>query len=269
MNRALIRSLSVLLAPLGAIPLADANDLNLLSCWRSQNMDQYYSDGKVIHLNSDCISEVSLKQIRTECQNASGSVSNLYTYEITAPGRYVTTLSEGSAAAKEPPQPRPGEYVVDGEWLMLTTFPPKRANAQPPLPDKVVNLAVRVNAPSGKDMCHPRGPSKIRVGGGAVSSLLLTVPKTYAPVLKDPFDPLADPHLRQAINSNFLIGQFVPAGSEKAWAEGIRMQGGGYVLVVEDYRIGSRPIRPADFRQYKASVKHDMGQDKVSCDDEK
>jgi hypothetical protein len=269
MNRALIRSLSVSLALLGAIPLADANDLNLLGCWRSQNADQYYSDGKVIHLNSDCVSEISFKKIRTECQNASGRVNNLSTYEITAPGRYVATLSEGSSAAKEPPQPRVVEYVVDGEWLTLTSFPQKRANAQPPAPDKVVGLAVRVNAPFGKDVCHPRGPSKIRVAAGPVSSLLLTVPETYVPVLTDPSGPFADPNLQKAINSNFLIGQFVLAGSEKAWAEGMPMPGGGYVLVVEDYRIGSRPMRPAGFRQYKASMKQEVGQDKVSCEDEK
>jgi hypothetical protein len=269
MNRALIRSLSVSLALSSAIPLADANDLNLLGCWRSQNADQYYSDGKIIHLNSDCVSEVSLREIRTECQTSSDRANYLYTYEITAPGRYVVTLSEGSAAAKEPPQPRAVEYVVDGEWMIVTAFPPKRANAQPPLPDKVVSLAVRVNAPSGKDMCHPRGPSKIRVGAGAVSSLLLTVPESFVPVLKDPFGPFADPNLQKALNSNFLIGQFVPAGSEKAWAEGMPMPGRRYVLVVEDYRIGSRPMRPADFRQFKASIKQEIGQDKVSCEDEK
>jgi hypothetical protein len=196
-------------------------------------------------------------------------VQNLYTYEITTPGRYVVTLSEGSAAAKEPPQPQAVEYVVDGEWRIVTASPPKRANAQPPLPDKVVSLAVRVNAPSGKDMCHPRGPSKIRVGAGAVSSLLLTVPESHVPVLKDPYGPFADQHLLMAINYNFLIGQFVPAGSEKAWAEGMPMPGQGYVLVVEDSRIGSRPIKPADFRQFKASRKQEIGQDKVSCEDEK
>jgi hypothetical protein len=269
MNRALIRSLSVSLALLSPIPLAEANDLNLLGCWRSQNMDQYLSDGKIIHTNNDCVAEFSAREIRSECQNASGRVNILSTYEITAPGRYVATLSQGSAAAREPPQPRVFEYVVDGEWLTLTSFPQIRANAQSPAIDKFVGLAVRVNTPSGKDTCQPRGPSNIRVGGRAVSSLLLTVPKTYVPVLKDPFDPFGDPHLAQAINFNFLIGQFVPAGSEKVWAEGIPMPGRRYVLVVEDYRVGSRPMRPADFRQYKASIKQDIGQDKVSCEDEK
>jgi hypothetical protein len=269
MDRSLVRSLCISLALLGAVPVADADDLNILGCWRSQNADQYYPDGKVIHLNSDCISEVSLEQIRTECQNASGRVNNSYTYEVTAPGRYVATLSEGSSAAKERPSSREVEYVVDGEWLTLTSFPQKRANAQPPAPDKVVSLAVRVNAPSGKDACHPRGLSKIRLGAGPVSSLLLTVPETYVPVLKDPSGPTADPHLQKAINANFLIGQFVSSGSEKAWAEGMPTPGGGYVLVVEDFRIGSRPMRPADFRQYKVSIKQEIGQDKVSCEDEK
>lgn len=269
MNRSLIRSLSILLTLLCVVPLANANDPNILGCWRSQNADQYYSDGKVIHLNGDCVSEISLKQIRTECQSASGRVNNSYTYEVTAPGRYVATPSEASSAAKEPPPSRAVEYVVDGDWLTLTSFPQKRANAQPPSPDKVVSLTVRVNAPSGEDVCHPRGPSKIRVAAGPVSSLLLTVPETYVPVLKDPSGPTADPQLQKAINANFLIGQFVSSGSEKAWAEGTPTPGGGYVLVVEDFRIGSRPMRPADFRQYKVSMKQEIGVDKVSCEDEK
>jgi hypothetical protein len=269
MNRALLRSLSVSLALLGAIPPAGANDPNLLGCWRFQNTDQYYSGGKVIHLNSDCVSEFSLKQIRTECQNTSGRVTNLSAYEITAPGRYVATLSEGSSAAKEPAKPRAVEYQVDGEWLTLISFPQNRANAQPPAPEKVVGLAVRVNAPSGREVCQPRASSKIRAGAGPVSSLLLTVPETYVPVLKDPSGSFFDPNLQKAINSNFLIGQFVPAGSEKAWTEGMPMPGGGYVLVVEDYRVGSRPMRPADFRQYKASIKQEIGQARVSCEDEK
>ena len=206
------RALNVSLALLGATPLANANDLNLLGCWRSQNADQYYSDGKVRHLNSDCVSEISSKQIRTECQYASGRVNILSTYEITAPGRFVSTRSEGSPGAKA--QSRV-EYSVDSEWLTLTGFPQKRGDAQLQAPDKVVSLAVRVNAPSGKDVCHPRGPSKIRVGETPVSSLLLTVPEAYVPVLKDPSSPSTDPRLQQAINANFLIGQFVPAGSEK------------------------------------------------------
>src|SRR5437899_3082297 len=119
-----------------------------------------------------------------------------------------------------------------------------------------------------KTHVSPGDPRKFALVGRAVSSLLLTVPKTYVPVLKDPFDPFGDPHLAQAINFNFLIGQFVPARSEKVWAEGIPMPGRRYVLVVEDYRVGSRPMRPADFRQYKASIKQDIGQDKVSCEDE-
>jgi hypothetical protein len=265
MNRDLVRSLAVSLALLGAMPLANANDLKLIGCWRLQNVDQYYPDGKARHLNSDCVSEFSSKQFRTECQNASGRMNNLYTYEITAPGRYIAALS----AAKESPQPRTVEYAVDGEWLTLTSFPQKRTDAQPPAPDRIVSLAVKVDSPSGEDACHPRGLSKIRVGAGPVSSLLLTVPETYVPVLQDLSAPSADPHLRQAVNSNFLIGQFVPAGSETAWTMGTPVPGGSYVLVVEDYKVGSRPMRPADFHLYKTSVKQEIGQANVSCEDEK
>jgi len=159
MNRAIIRSLSVSLALLGAIPLADADDLNLLGCWRSQNVDQYGSDGKIIHLNSDCVSEFSSKQIRSECQNASGRVQNLSVYEITAPGRYVATPSDGSTAAKEPPQPRVVEYVVDAEWLTLTFFSSKARQCPAPRP-----LIRSWPSPSGSIRCpakicvNPEGP---------------------------------------------------------------------------------------------------------------
>jgi hypothetical protein len=241
------------------MPPADADDLKLLGCWRSQNSDQYRSDGKVIHLNSDCVSEFSAKQIRSECQTANGRVQNLSTYEMTAPGRYVATPVNTSAAGNASPQPRTIEYVIDGDWLTLTFFPEKRANAQPPAPDKVVSLAVRVDKQSGKEVCQPRGPSPNRIGAGPVSSLALTVPKDFAPVLTDPFGPSADPHLAKAINANFLIGQFVPPRSPETVT----------VLVIEDSKTGSRPIKPAEFRQFKALRKQETGQDKVSCDDEK
>jgi hypothetical protein len=264
MNRALIRLLSVSLALLGAIPLAHADDLDRLGCWRLQNVDQYHPGGKIIRINSDCVSEISAKQIRSECQRANGHVQNLSTYEITAPGRYVATPSDGGAAAKEPQQPRVVEYVVDGQWMTVTFLPQKPANAPIPPPDKVVTLSVRVNTLSGKDVCHPRGPSTIRVGAGPVSSLLLTVPKTYVPVLKDISGPSSDPSLAQAVNSNFLIGLFAPAS-----AEGKPVPERGFVLAVEDGKIGSQPIKPAGFRLFKASRKQEIGQDKVSCEDEK
>jgi hypothetical protein len=264
MSRALIRSLSVSLALLGAIPLAGANDLGLLGCWRLQNVDQYHPGGKIIRMNSDCVSEISAKQIRSECERANGRPQNLSTYEITAPGRYVATPSDGGTAANEPPQQRAVEYAVDGEWLTVTFFPQKPPNAPIPPPDKVVTLSARVNALPGKDLCHPRGPSAIRVGNGPVSSLTLTVPKAYVPVLKDLFGSSADPALVKAINSNFLIGLFMPAP-----ADGKPMPERGFVLVVEDSKIGSRPIKPGGFREFKASRKQEIGQDKVSCEDEK
>jgi hypothetical protein len=267
MNRVLIRSLSASLA-LFAMPLAHADDPNLLGCWRSQNSDQYYSDGRIIHLNGNCVSEFSAKQIRSECHNANGRVQNLLTYEIAAPGRYLIKRANAGAAPNLPPQPRPVEYVVDGEWVTLTTFPEKRANAPLPVPDKIVSLAVRVKPQSGKETCQPRGPSPNRIGGRAVSSLLLTAPNAYVPVVKDPFGSSGDSHLAMTINTDFLIGQFVPAELEKALADGQPMQSGVYVLVVEDTKIGSRPIKPTDFREFKAARKKEIGQDKVSCDDE-
>jgi len=193
-------------------------------------------------------------------------MNSVSTYRITAPGRYVATIEEGNfPAAKGPPQPREIEYAIDGDWMTTTFTPPKAAEGQPPAPDKVVGLAVRVDTASGKDACRPREPSKIRVGAGPASSLRLTVPERFAPLLRD---PMSNPELAKAIDSNFLIGQFVPTGSEMTPA-GMPIPGRSFVLVVEDHKIGSRPMKAADFIQFKAAVKQEMGLTKVSCEDER
>jgi hypothetical protein len=265
MNRAFTSSLTLSLALICA-SLAHADDPGLLGCWRAQNMDQYGSDKKIRHLNSNCVFEIDSKRIRSECQLPSGRVNSVSTYRIAVPGRYVATIVEGNfPAAKEPPQPREIEYAIDGEWMTTTFTPPKGATGQPPAPDKVVGLAVRVDTSSGRDVCHPREPSKIRVGAGPVSSLLLTVPERFAPLLRD---PMSDPELAKVIDSNFLIGQFVPTGSEMTPA-GTPIPGRSFVLVVEDHKIGSRPMKATDFTQFKAAVKQEMGLTKVSCEDER
>jgi hypothetical protein len=71
------------------------------------------------------------------------------------------------------------------------------------------------------------------------------------------------------MNSNFLIGQFVPRDSGITSTAGNLSSAGHYVLLVEDYRTGARPVKPADFRQLKGALKQEIGEGEISGEDEK
>lgn len=200
------------------------------------------------HTNRDCVIEFDTKRIRSECLTP-GHVTSVMTYEVTGPGRYRAAM-EG----KEPLEWREIEYVIDEQWLTITSVPQQRAGMT--VPEKIVSLNVRVDLASGQDTCHPRGPSKVHASRGVSSSLALTPPPGYLPSMKDPFE---DPALARGINSNFLIGQFSAAESGSSH----------YVLLVEDSRTGARPVKPADFRRLKASLKQEVGEQFVSCEDER
>jgi hypothetical protein len=248
MNRTPTAALIGSFALLCLLPLAQALGSELRGCWRTQGIDQYES-GKVRHTNRDCVTEFDAKRIRSECLNP-GSFTSVLTYELTGPGKY-RAIVEGN----EKSEWREFEYEIDDRWLIVTSVPQKRAGV--PVPDKIVSLSVRVDPSSG--LCRPRGPSKLLSSRGTPSSLAMTAPAGYVPLTTD---PSADPALARAINSNFVIGHFTPAKSGPA----VKAH---YVLLVEDYRSGARPVKSADFRRLKVTLKQQIGQHYVSCEDDK
>ena len=246
------------LALLFAVPLVQAGDPQLVGCWRSQHTEQHMPGKKVLHMNSDCVFDIGEKQGRSECEFKTGRSTTTFDYEVVAPGRYVIKNFRRDQGKVEP-VPREVEYRVDGDWLILTSRPEKKGDAPQKVPDKVVGLAVKVRpVASGLDKqtetCRPRGMSPIRVNFGSPSSLMLSVPAGFKPLFSD---PASNASLAQAINSNFFIGQFVandPAGQRN-------------VLVLDDHRVGARPMKAADFAEFKKTVANDIGRDKVSCED--
>jgi hypothetical protein len=251
-----LKKQSLLLALTGAVSLAYAGDPQLMGCWRSQHSEQHMPDQKVRHLNSDCVFEIGEKQGRSECEFKTGRTSTTFDYEVVAPGRYVITNNKRDAG-KPDPTPREVEYRIDGDWMILTSRPDKRAGSPQSVPNKVVGLVMKVVATPGADSqiaCHPRGPSAVRVNYvGPPSSLVLSAPDGYAPVLGD---PSTDMELAQAINSNFLVGQF--AANDPV---GLRN-----VLVLDDYKVGAKPMKPADFAEFKKAIVRELGR-KTSCED--
>ncbi|MEO8154436.1 MAG: hypothetical protein ABI605_15305 [Rhizobacter sp.] len=240
-----------------------AGDPALLGCWRSQHVEQHMPDKTIRHLNGDCVLEIDATSTRSECLNSSGKFDNLMTYQVTGPGRYVVSVAGAASAPNETAKPREIEYAVDDAWLRLTSVPLPRPGTTTPVPLKIVGLSIRsANEVGG---CHARGPSRTRVSRGPISSILLSVPAGYEPLMKD---PASDPELAQAINANFLIGQFVATGqAEGSPSQGLAA-GGHYVLVVEDYKSGAKPMKRADFGPFKAMLKSEIGASKLSCEDE-
>ena len=227
---------------LAALPLGAAADPALQGCWRAQHSDYHLLDGKLRRVNSDCVQEIDARTVRGECRTSNGPYNSVSSYEIAGPGRFLSTAVSPPPATPELAAPREVKYAVDGQWLTLTVRPPRAPQASAPPPERIESLLVRVPAGGG---CAPLGPSPVRASPGPVSSLVLGVPAGFTPVLEDPYKT---PALAALINTNFLIGHFVPGGAQPA--PGLRA-----VLVIEDSRQGARPVKEDDFARFKEQLK--------------
>ncbi|MGZ3253410.1 MAG: hypothetical protein ACXU7D_03810 [Burkholderiaceae bacterium] len=244
---------------------AQANDSNLLGCWRTQHIEQIMSDQKVVHLNSDCISEFTETQYRTECKFQKSHYSSTYTYRVASPGEMLVTMISSSAKQSAPAEPREIGYMIDEDWLTITANPPHMANTTERVIEKINSLYVRVTPASKTDnstaisACSPQGPSTLRNSRGPASSLAFNVPDGYEALLTD---PTSNPDLASAINSNFLIGQFVARDAQPSAVKGL------HALLVEDYRAGAHPVKPDNFNALKEKLKTEIGKNNVSCENQ-
>ncbi len=248
---------------------AYASTSELAGCWRLQHIEQVMLDKKIIHLNSDCVADINETQFRSPCITNKGEISYLYNYRITAPGKMVTTIISGPEKTSHSSAPRQVDYVVDGDWLMLTSYPSRMADVKPNALERITSLYIRDNLrrkqgqASKPAACAPKGPSRLKVNRGPVSSLDFTVPDGYQPVSSDPY---ANQEMAKALNSNFLIGQFVESTSSQANSLSVTDP---FVLVMEDYRTGARPIRSLEFSDLKKRLKADIGMKNISCETDK
>jgi hypothetical protein len=154
----------------------------LLGCWRTQHIEQIMSDQKVVRLNSDCVSDFSETQYRTECKFQNTHYSSTYTYHITSPGKMLITMVSSSARQSLPAAPREINYTIDGDWLTITSTPPHIGNTTESVIEKINSLFVRVmpaDKSSTPTACNPKGAFGLRNSRSPAGSLKLNEPDKY------------------------------------------------------------------------------------------
>lgn len=249
-ERQVVRGLAALAALCGilAIHAAWAADTALQGCWRSQHVQLTFPNDRQRAQNGDCVLQVDATHFRAYCLQGGTKNENASTYEILAPG--VARLTSTSTPGIKPVELH---YQVKGEWLTTAREfdPPPAGAAERPV--RMNSLSVR-ESPSA---CAPRGESKTRVGRTPVSSLALRVPAGWEPWL---VDPATDSSLGTAVNTSFLIGAFVPAGTAQSSATPVQL-----VLVLDDTRYGASPVGAAEFDAVEQRFTSEVGSARRAC----
>ncbi|GJI99760.1 hypothetical protein RugamoR64_02990 [Duganella rhizosphaerae] len=234
-------------------------DETLLGCWRSQQVQVTLADQSRNDQNGDCVSEYDAEYVRSRCYGASGQTETLSAYQrIGQDTLRVTLLDPSTRVAKGAPAEI--RYRIEDDWLLFERqFSAGGSGARQPRNLKSVSVRVRPDATSHTLNCAPRGESKLRTGRAPVSSLALTLPPGWEPLL---IDPSANEALRSAVNTSLFIGAFVPAGTTESQSKPVQM-----VLVLDDVRYGPNPIRPKDFGVVKKRFASELGTVKLTCDE--
>jgi len=251
--------LGSLLFAVGLSAHAVGVDEALLGCWRSQQVQVTLADQSHNDQNGDCVSEYDAEFVRSRCSGASGQTETLSVWQRVGQDTLrVTLLDPSTHAAKGAPSEL--RYRIEDHWLMIERqFPVGAAGAKQPRSLKSVSVRVRPDAAGSTASCAPRGESKLRVGRAPASSLALSLPAGWEPVLIDPY---TDERLRPAVNTSLFIGAFAPVGASVSQSKPARM-----VLVLDDVRYGAKPVQAKDFGAVKQRFVSEMGAAKLTCDE--
>lgn len=250
---------SLMLLAAGPAANAAGADDPLLGCWRSQQVQVTLADQTHNDQNGDCVSEYDAEFVRSRCFGASGQTETLSAWQRSGQDTLrVTLLDPSTRAAKGAPSEL--RYRIEDNWLMIERqFPVGAAGAKQPRSLQSVSVRVRPDAGGSTANCAPRGESKLRIGRAPVSSLALSLPAGWEPVLIDPY---TDERLRSAVNTSLFIGAFAPVGASVSQPKPTRM-----VLVLDDVRYGARAIQAKDFGAVKQRFISEMGTAKLTCDE--
>lgn len=230
-------------------------DTALEGCWRSQHVEITRSDQRVVHMNGDCVIQYTATQARSVCETSAGRKEFLSAYEINEPGQLrVTVLDETTGQPKVAPTTL--RYRMEDEWLLLDRNQfPLPADSKPPIRLRSVSIRVPL-AENGR--CEPRGEKGIRVGRTPQSSLSMSAPSGWRPLL---IDPSADQRLGPAVNANLFIGAFTPIDAADNGSETKQL-----ILVLDSTRPGPLPVRGEQFELVKRQYSRELKNNQITCD---
>lgn len=249
------KSALLLIFPMCAGTAAE-NDDALHGCWRSQQVQVTLADGSHRDQNGDCVVEYDATRARSRCHNETGEIETLSSYRLVGPGQLRLTLLD-PATGKPKGDAAELRYRIEDEWLLTDRQFPAAATSEGKQPTKLKAVSVRVRDNSNS-RCAPRGEQGLRLGRTSRSSLALSVPPGWKPLL---VDPVSAKWLGSAIDASLFIGAFVPREPK-----GSDAYSGHYVLVLDDIRYGPAPIRSNEFTSVKKQFVRDLGTAKLICD---
>src|SRR5450830_44515 len=243
---------------LSASTLASARDDPALhACWQTQQIQMTLASQKIRNQNGDCVGQYDGSFSHARCYNEAGNYEGLSTYEVTRPGHMLAMLID-PVTHKPKAAPYEMDYRIEGDWLIIkrqfTVSPSEAGN--PDLPISMQSLSIRVKPTDGvAPVRQPQGKSSIRIGRTSISSLALSVPPGWQPLL---VDPAADRKAALAIGPGFLVGAFVPSHASASPAQ--------VVFVVDDTRYAPAPVRQAEFVAIRKRFTREIGDAVIVCD---
>ncbi|WOB07782.1 hypothetical protein [Piscinibacter gummiphilus] len=238
-------------------PAIASPDPLLVGCWRSQQVEVTMSDKTLRNTNGDCVIQYTATQALSRCQADPGQTENLSSYEVIGPGQLrVTPLDPVTSKPKAAPATM--AYRIEGDWLLFDRPFPSPAATQAKQPIRIRSISVRVPA-DGTTRCEPRGETGVRIGRTPKSSLSVSAPPGWRPLL---LDPATDKRLGPAVNSSLFLGAFTPMN---ATAE--RPETNQLVIVLDDTRHGPLPVKDERFESVKRQFSSEFTKGQITCDE--
>jgi hypothetical protein len=233
-------------------------DPGLFGCWRAQQSERRYADGKVTESNQDCVTLINSKTIQSSCYFTKGPYQTVSTYQQAGVGKLNVKSVGSTDGPVESSQARPlGYQIVDKNWLVTSVEPPANG-ATAPL--AINGVLYRVKEKESNERCAPYGRTDPWQRG--VSSLQLSAPPRFVPL---ELDPVADPSLQQGIGNELVIGFF--RRSDQPPGHGpLTTTMADTVKVTEQLNFGAKPVAAADFELIKQRARAQLTPQEIWCD---
>jgi hypothetical protein len=152
--------MAMAMAGLCGAATAAATDIDpaLLGCWRAERVDQTLADGTRWTDVGGCTLEFLPDRIVSACALRAGNRPIVYAWQVTEPGTYRARITDHPVQPQAVGSERDYQYRLEGDRLLITTFP---QSAQPAPVSRAVRVeSVSVKVGSATDLAGPDDTDK-------------------------------------------------------------------------------------------------------------
>lgn len=117
---------------------------DLQGCWQGESVVIYLKDGSSRTQAGGCSFKVTSDRISMRCPLPAGDSLIDYTYRVTKPGTYTATMVSHSSRPDLVGGSRDYEYRLEGERLLISTYPQSTIPALSTPAVKIDSVSVRM-----------------------------------------------------------------------------------------------------------------------------